>query len=303
MHFEIIKKRKIWYAISGFFFITAVIALSVWGLKLGIDFTGGTLIEISFTQERPSIQVVQEELNNSDLNLGAVMVQPAGDSDMILRLRDMTEDEHQAMLTLLKNSHDLTENRFETIGSSIGQELAGKAVSALIMSMIFIILYIAYAFRKVSQPVASWKFGVTAIIALVHDVIIIIGVFAFLGHFMNVEVGTMFVTALLTILGFSVHDTIVVFDRTRENLFSYRNREEFSEIVNDSVNQTIWRSVNTSFSTLLVLTTIYFFGGEVIKYFTLALMLGIFVGTYSSIFLASPIIVDWYQMGLNKNNK
>ncbi len=316
MNFQIIQKRKIWYSISGGFFLAALLALSFWGLNLGIDFTGGTLVEVDFLHGRPSIEAAQNKL--TPLELGDIAIQPAGESEMILRLRDITEDEHQEILTVLKNefanvpppeaenltiSEVITENRFETIGPSIGQELASKAVSALVLSIIFIIFYIAYAFRKVSEPVASWKFGVTAIIALVHDVTIITGVFAVLGYFLNVEVGAMFVTALLTILGFSVHDTIVVFDRTRENLFNTKNREEFEDIVNVSVNQTIWRSINTSVSTLFVLSTIYFFGGESIKYFTLALMMGIFIGTYSSIFLASPVIVDWYEIGLKKKKK
>ena len=305
MHFQIIKKRKIWYIFSGLLVAASIAALSLWGLKLGIDFTGGTLMEVHFAANNPSIEQVQTEL--AVLDLGDITLQPAGDNNMIIRLRNVTEGEHQEILATLKNSfaqddlpESVKENRFETIGPSIGQELGRKAASALVISIIFIIFYIAYAFRKVSQPVASWKFGVTAIIALVHDVLIITGVFAVLGNFFNVEVGAMFVTALLTILGFSVHDTIVVFDRTRENLFSNKNREEFGAVVNKSVNQTIWRSINTSVSTLLVLGSIYFYGGESIKYFTLALILGILIGTYSSIFLASPVIVDWYKLGLKK---
>ncbi len=309
MHFQIIEKRKIWYIVSGLLATLSVVAVSLWGLKLGIDFTGGTLMEVSFLENRPSIESIQNEL--SGLDLGDITVQPAGSNDIILRLRNVTETEHQEVLAALKKSSNSTEesidkvlqeNRFETVGPSIGQELGKKAVGALVLSIIFIIFYIAYAFRKVSQPVASWKFGVTAIIALVHDVLIITGVFAALGYFFNVEIGAMFVTALLTILGFSVHDTIVVFDRTRENLFNTRNRERFETVVNDSVNQTIWRSINTSFSTLIVLGAIYFYGGESIKYFTLALILGIIIGTYSSIFLASPVIVDWYKIGLKKRD-
>ena len=158
--------------------------------------------------------------------------------------------------------------------------------------LVFIVLYIAYAFRKVSKPVASWKFGIAAIIALTHDILVIAGIFAALGYFLNIEVDSLFVTALLTILGFSVHDTIVTFDRTRENLFK-NNNKSFSEIVNISVNQTIVRSINTSVTTLLVLLAIYFFGGESIKNFVLALVLGVIIGTYSSIFLASPLLTIW----------
>lgn len=313
MNFPIIQKRKIWYVFSGLLVAAAIAALSIWGVKLGIDFTGGTLMEVTFLDGQPSVRAVEEKL--APLDLGDITAQPAGEHDMILRFRDITEDEHQQILNILKNEFAsvtppeaaaleiedvIQENRFETIGPSIGQELAEKALVALVVAIIFIILYIAYAFRKVSQPVASWKFGVTAIIALVHDVFIITGVFAVLGQLADVEVGAMFVTALLTILGFSVHDTIVVFDRTRENLFLNKGREEFDVVVNTSVNQTLWRSVNTSVSTLLVLGAVYFYGGETIQYFTLALILGILIGTYSSIFVASPVIVDWYRWGKKK---
>ncbi len=305
MNFPIIKLRKIWYTISGLALVASVVMLFIWGLKFSIDFTGGSLIEITFENNRPSVQEIQDSLAN--MNLGEVLIQPSGDKDVLIRLQNLTEEEHQQLLETLNNVFTtkkgetiVRENRYESVGPIVGKELKDKAILALIFAIIFIIAYIAYAFRKVSKPVESWKFGVTAILALIHDTLIIIGVFAFLGKFFNVEVGAMFVTALLTILGFSVHDTIVVFDRTRENLFTNRDRSDFEEIVNKSVNQTIWRSINTSFSTLLVLGAVYFFGGESIKYFTLALILGIIVGTYSSIFIASPLIVDWYKLSLKK---
>ncbi len=285
--------------------VIAIVSLATWGLRLGIDFTGGTLMEIEFLQSVPEGTQVQTVLQDG-MDLGDVAVQPAGDNGMILRFRTITEAEHQQVLGELtanfgEEEYGFVEQRFETIGPSIGQELAQKALWALIVSIVFIVAYIAYAFRKVSKPVESWKFGVTAIIALVHDVTIITGIFAILGQFMGVEVGAMFVTALLTILGFSVHDTIVVFDRTRENLMHNKDREAFDVVVEQAVNQTIWRSINTSVSTLLVLVAIFVFGGESIKFFTLALILGILIGTYSSIFIASPIIVDWYRVGEKKS--
>lgn len=304
MNFPIIKKRKIWYTFSAIAVVIAVVSLIVWGLRLSIDFTGGTLLEVSFAEQRPSVVAVTDSL--STLELGEVSAQPAGNDSMIVRFRTVTEEEHQAVLEALRSSlasenpEAVIEQRFEAVGPSIGQELARKALWALVVAIIFIIAYIAYAFRKVSKPVESWKFGITAIIALVHDVVIITGIFALLGQFAGVEVGAMFVTALLTILGFSVHDTIVVFDRTRENLLHNREKDDFEVVVEKAVNQTIWRSINTSLSTLFVLGAIYFFGGESIKYFTLALILGILIGTYSSIFIASPVIVDWYKLGDKK---
>jgi len=175
----------------------------------------------------------------------------------------------------------------------LDKSLKIKALEAILAVLAAIILYIAWAFRKVSDPVSSWKYGVTAIVALAHDVIIPTGIFVLLGHFMNVELDILFVTALLTILGFSVNDTIVVFDRTRENLARDHHKHDFEFIVNKSVNETIRRSINTSLTTFVVLLAIYLFGGETIKNFILALMLGVVVGTYSSIFLASPLLVVW----------
>ncbi len=312
-NFPFIRYRKIWYAFSLILIIISIAALSVWGLKVGIDFTGGTLLEVKFLAGRPSPAAVQEKL--SSLNLGNISVQPVGEDQMLLRLRDVSEDEHQQILQTLKTNFAsvpppeaeklpiekvIEQVRFESIGPSIGRELRDKAVVALTIAIIFIILYIAYAFRKVSYPVQSWKYGVVAIVALAHDILITCGVFAILGHFANYEINILFITALLTILGYSVNDTIVVFDRTRENLFHQKNKE-FAEVVNSALNQTLVRSLNTSFTTLLVLVAIYLFGGETIKQFVLALIIGTVIGTYSSIFIASPLLVDWYSLKLKKS--
>ena len=294
---NIIGQRKIWLISSGLLVLVAIISLFVWGLKFGIDFTGGSILEVAYSKERPSMTAVQGALTG--LDLANVRLQPSGEKDYILRFEEIEEITHQNILTSLEaikidgvDDNVLSELRFEAVGPVIGQELKVKALQAIVVVLIFIILYIAYAFRKVSKPVASWKYGLAAIIALVHDILVVIGVFSILGHFMNVEVDILFVTALLTILGFSVHDTIVTFDRIRENLF--RNQDQsFQEIVNNSINQTIVRSINTSFTTLLALLAVYFFGGKSIQNFALALILGVIAGTYSSIFLASPLLVIW----------
>lgn len=292
--YNIIEKKKIWFGLSGLLVVLSIVFLITWGLRLGIDFTGGSILEVSYTQQRPDISQVHESLDQ--LGLNNIQVQPSGDSNYILRFEETAEDTHQSIVDNLSTikvdgveDNQLNELRFEAIGPVIGEELKTKAIEAIVVVLIFIILYIAYAFRKVSKPVASWKYGLAAIIALAHDILIITGVFSALGYFLNVEIDILFVTALLTILGFSVHDTIVTFDRTRENLFKNQDKT-FNEIVNISVNQTIIRSINTSFTTLLVLLAIYFFGGDTIKYFVLALILGVIVGTYSSIFLASPLL-------------
>lgn len=295
MKLAIIKNRKYFYAVSIALFLAAVLSIIAWGLKLGLDFTGGSLVDVSFSGNRPQIAQVQEAVK--PLNLGEVQVQPSGEKNIVLRLKTLTEDEHQQVLAQMKTKlqsadNQISEQRFESVGPVIGKELQNKAMTAIAVASLAIILYIAYAFRKVSKPVASWKYGVAAVVALVHDVIITIGLFAILGHFMGIEVDGLFITALLTIMGFSVHDTIVVFDRTRENLSKFYSGK-FDEVVNDSIGQTLVRSVNTSVTVLLVLACLFVLGGGSTKNFTLALLFGIAIGTYSSIFVATPIIVDW----------
>lgn len=256
-------------------------------------------MEIKFTGVRPSNQEISESLK--DLDLGKIVVQPSGELGAILRFKDVSENTHQQILKHLKESFKneggevLREERFESIGPVIGQELKSKAFWAIAIVLIAIILYIAWAFRKVSYQVSSWKYGLIAIITLTHDILIVLGLFSILGRFASIEVGTPFVAALLTILGYSVNDTIVVFDRIRENLYKYEV-EDFQDSINQSVNQTIKRSFNTSLTTLLVLLAVYFLGGASIKYFILALITGVIIGTYSSIFIASPLLVAWRKL-------
>jgi len=295
MKLPIIKNRKYSYFLSGVLFLLAILSLIAWGLKPGLDFTGGSMLDLNFSGSRPQTVEIQEALKL--LRLGDIVVQPSAETNLILKFKTVSEDEHQQILSGIKEKFSnennvITENRFESIGPVIGKELQKKSWLAIIVASLFIILYIAFAFRKVSKPVESWKYGVSAIIALLHDVIITTGLFSLLGHFMGVEVDGLFITALLTIMGFSVHDTIVVFDRTRENLGRFYSGK-FDEVVNDSVNQTLIRSINTSLTTMVVLTCLFLFGGSSIKYFSLALLFGMFIGTYSSIFVASALIVDW----------
>lgn len=289
---NIIKYRKFYYIFSGVLFVLSVAFLSAWGLKLGIDFTGGTLMEVNYKNDRPPIEELRKTIES--LELGAFTVTPADQSAVILRFKDIDESTHQQILGALKQGQEVEERRFESIGPTIGQELKKRALQALIFVLLAIVFYVGWAFRRVSKPVASWKYGIVAIIALVHDVFVPVGVFSVLGRFYGFEIDTLFVTAILTVLGFSVHDTIVVFDRIRENLKKAAG-ESFEEIVNKSVNQTLVRSVNTSVSVLLVLFAIYFFGGTSIANFALTLIIGIVAGTYSSIFIASPLLVTWEQ--------
>ncbi|MBU1038618.1 protein translocase subunit SecF [Patescibacteria group bacterium] len=289
---KIIQKRAIWYTLSSLLVAISIGFLAIWGLKFGIDFTGGSLLEVEFTASRPSLVAMQDSL--SEFDLGGFSIQPSGDNKAILRFKEVDQETKNKITTQLTqlSGGEVKEDRFESVGPVIGSELKSGALWAIILSLIFIVMYIAWAFRKVSRPVSSWKYGLAAIVALSHDVLFTLGIFAVLGHFKGVEIDSMFVSALLTVLGFSVHDTIVVFDRTRENLYRHSS-VNFEETVNKSVNDTLIRSINTSLTTLLVLLTLFFFGGSTIKYFALALAIGIGIGTYSSIFLASPLLVTW----------
>ena len=284
---EIVKYRKIYLLISTILIIGSLFSLIFWGLKLGIDFTGGTLIELEFSSSRLTGQEIQERL--ADLELGNINIQTTGDQGIILKLREIDENTHQTILQRLSYPE---EKRFESIGPLIGEELKSKALWAIGVALIVIILYIAWAFRKVSRPVASWQYGLVAIIALFHDIFITLGFFSVLNHFKEIEMGLPFVAAFLTILGYSVNNSIVIFDRARENLLK-TNWTDFSRIINQSINQSITRCLNTSLTTLLVLLAIFFLGGQSIKYFSLALVTGIIVGTYSSIFITGPLLVIW----------
>jgi preprotein translocase subunit SecF len=288
----IVKYRKIWYTFSLLLVAASIFSVFYFGLKLGIDFTGGSFLEVTFNGNRPEISILQEKIN--ELNLGVVSLQPAGEAGLFVRSRTISEEEHQKLVSTLSSVAPLTEIRFDSIGPVIGKELAQKSIYAVILVIIMIILYIAFAFRQVSRPVSSFKFGFMAIIALVHDITLPLGVFAILGKFLGVEIDILFVTAILTVLGFSVHDTIVVFDRVRENLRKGVGKE-FEETVGISVSQTVTRSINTSLTVILVLLSIFLFGGETTKYFSLTLIIGVFFGTYSSIFLASPLLVTIYK--------
>lgn len=305
--YQIIQKRKIWLTFSGIVVGLSIIALLLWGLNFGIDFTGGSLLELEFTGNRPSVSEVQSAV--ADLDLESLVIQPIGEQGMVLRFQDISEETHQAILVkiseLFPDGAESTSQafsgfeqlRFDSVGPTIGQELKTKSLSAILLVLIAIVLYIAWAFSKVSKPVASWKYGLSAIVALFHDVTITLGVFAILGEFYGVEINSAFVAAILTVLGYSVNDTIVVFDRVRENL--PKSEDDFEGTVNVSVNQTIRRSINTSATTLVVLISILIFGGSTIRDFVLALSIGIFIGTYSSIFIASPVLVLWDKLKRN----
>jgi preprotein translocase subunit SecF len=288
MTLPIIKHRKIWFAVSGALIAACIAILFFFPLKFGIDFKGGSLMELRF-ENRPAPVQVSEVI--SGLSLGESVSQTVGDDEMLVRLTALDEATHQKVLASLNEEFGKVEElRFESVGPTVGAELRRKALWSVGLVLVGIALYIAYAFRKVSRPVASWKYGlVTLIVGLLHDVLLPLAAFALLGHFHNAEVNSAFVAAILTVLGFSVHDTIVVFDRIRENLL--KTGGKFEEVVERGVNETLARSINTSLTTLLPLVAIWFWGGDSLRNFSFTLIIGILAGVYSSIFLAAPLLV------------
>jgi len=293
---QVTKYRKIYYWISGVLVGLSVLAFAVFGLNLGIDFKGGSLLFGEFKTEALSKDAISESL--AQYELGDIVVQPSGETGVLIRMREVSEDTHQEILASLNEAavaiseeNSFLQKSYESVGPSISSELSSKALYAIVFVLFAVVLFVAFAFRKVSYPLASWKYGLATLAALFHDVMIPIGVFAVLGNLYNIEITSAFIAAILTVLGYSVNDTIVVFDRIRENQMRHLG-EDFEDTVNISVNQTFVRSLNTSLTVLLVLVAIYFFGGESIKYFALALAVGITVGTYSSIFLGSTLLVS-----------
>lgn len=290
--FNVLKYYKLWFAISGIILLFGIVSLSVFGLKLGIDFKGGTFIELQFSSEI-NLDKVKSAIESQ--NVGSYQLQTAGTNSLIIKTANLEKEAQDKLLAEIKTqAGDYKETRLESIGPVIGQELKQNSLYQLILVSIGIVFYIGYAFRKVAKPVTSWRFGWSAVIALLHDLLFVLGFFSILGHFKGVEIDSLFVTAMLTVLGFSVHDTIVVFDRIRENLKVYPG-QSIEYVVNHSIAQTLVRSLNTSLTVLFVLLSLLLFGGETIRYFVLALFVGILVGTYSSIFIASPVLVQWQK--------
>lgn len=288
----IVKNRNIFFIISGLLVAGALFSLFFFGLKLSSDFLGGSLLEVAYQTERPVIEEIRSSLAESSLaNFSAL---PAGESNLIIRTNFISSAEKEEILSTLSadGKHKLSEVQFSAIGPSLGKELQKKGLIAISLVVALIILFIAFVFRQISYPVKSWKYGIIAIVALTHDLIISIGAMALLGYFYSAEADALFLTALLAILGLSINDTIVIFDRIRENL-RLKTSSTFEQAIGVSLDQSFNRSVNTTLTTILVLISMALFGPESTRYFSIILLVGMTVGTYSSIFLCAPLLVVW----------
>ena len=301
---DIVKRRYLYFGISLLVIIPGLIALIVWGLPLAIDFTGGSLLDITFPGQAPQpAQVLQVY---SQLGFEDSLVQSSGADTVIIRSKHMEETNKNDIIAELESQFGgpIVVNRFESVGPSVGREVATRAAGAVGLAALGILAYITYSFRGVQH---AFRYGVSAIIAMLHDVAVVIGIEAILGHFLGWEVDSLFLTALLTVIGFSVHDSIVVFDRIRENSGIYK-RLPYETVVNHSIVQTLDRSINTQLTVMLTLLALALFGGITIRHFVVILLVGVFSGTYSSIFNAAPILVvwenqewkDWFGRGKSK---
>lgn len=301
----IIRHRKFFYLFSGLLVLAAALSLFFWGLKPGIDFTGGSLLDVSFTSTSttPTASVISTTV--SGLGIADVSVRSAGADEFIIRTPEISNAQESVILNTLSfgGKSPVEAKEFDAVGPTLGAEALQKSWISIMLVILAIVLFITFAFRKVAKPVSSWWYGLIAIVALAHDVLIPTGFFAIMGHLAGMEVDTLFVTAVLVVLGFSVHDTIVVFDRVRENLHrneEFKEKKDFDTIVGESINQTFVRSINTSLTTLLAILVLYIIGPSATQDFALALLVGITAGTYSSIFIGSPLLVTVWKHKIKK---
>jgi preprotein translocase subunit SecF len=291
----VIRYKTFFISLSVFFVTVAVVSLIVFGLPLGIDFKGGSAVELQYNGTRPTTAAVTDGVTKAGFS--NALVQPVGTNGYMIETATLTDAQRATLVTAasVTPGQVVTQSSFTSIGPSVGEDLKHKAIASIILVFIAIILFVAYAFRKVAKPVSSWKYGFAVIIALCHDVIIPAGFFALLGHFYGAQVDTLFIVALLTTLGLSVADTIVVFDRIREHLKGSTPSKNFAELVGESLSETFVRSINTSFVVLVMVLSLAVFGPASTRLFAITLAVGMFFGTYSSIFLASPLLVVMEQ--------
>jgi preprotein translocase subunit SecF len=283
---------KIFFTISLIVTAVSLAVFLIYGLNLGTDFTGGALLELKIENEKLKIEEIKKLLE--DLDISNATVSQAGDSGVIIKMPEISEEKHQEILTGFSILGDFEEKRFDSIGSVIGSELKRKSINAIIIALILISIYLAIVFSKVGGAISPWVLALGAIVSLLHDLLLPIGVFSWLGKFKSVSIDAPMIAAALAILGYSINDTVVVYDRVRENILKNKG-EYFNKVVHKSVKQTLVRSINTTLTTLFAIIAIYIFGGPTLKNFSLALIIGITSGAYSSIFVASPILMLFHR--------
>lgn len=289
---NLMKYKFLYFVLSLLIILPGLYFLVTSGLRLGIDFTGGALLEYQF-EKSININDLRQQILLQGIEVG--QINTSSNNIYIIRTKPVDQSKLIKLKTDLSGKFGkVEERRVEFVGPVIGAELSRKAFIAVILASLIIILYIAFSFRKIPKPESSWRFGITAVVALIHDIVVVVGLFAILGKFFGIEIDTLFITALLTVIGFSVHDTIVVFDRIRENLTKHMGKK-FIDVANISIVQTLGRSLNTSLTVVFVLLAMLLFGGETLRWFVLALLVGIISGTYSSIFNATALLVWWEE--------
>ncbi len=297
MKFKITKYRKIYYTISSLLVLVSMGAVVFFGINFGIEFVGGSVLEVEYREERPDVEDVSRKLE--EVGLRELNLQPLGEKGFLIRTDAADEKTYREIVGVLEGA-DV--KQFESIGPAVGEELKNSSLIAILLASFLVILYIAMSFKDSDGTISSVKYGVVATaVAFLHDVFIVLGIFAILGNFYGVQVTIPIAVALLTTLGYSINDTVVIFDRLRENIRKQKSKgDSLEEIVDSSLNQTIGRSIGTSVTTLLVLFSLLFLGGATLYYFVLALILGVFLGTYSSIFLSGPLVLDWNNLTSRK---
>lgn len=290
----VIRHRRFFFILTGLLLLGSVLALAVIPPHLSIEFTGGSLVEVVYTDTRPTIDTIREEIGS--LSLGEPSIRESGENGIVLRTRSLSPEEHDALLAALSENgtHALTELRFNSIGPSLGQELATKAGYAILAVTFAIMLYIAWAFRGISRPVPSWGYGIIAVLMLAIDIIVPSGFYAIYAYFTGAQIDSLFVIALLALLGYCVNDVIVIFDRVREHLRHNEERniqEPFEETVGKSITETLGRSINTALTVALALLALIFIGSETTRSFALVMLVGVIAGTFSSITRSAPLLI------------
>ncbi|MCX6789999.1 MAG: protein translocase subunit SecF [Candidatus Kaiserbacteria bacterium] len=288
----IITHRGLFFWITGVMLVAAIGSILAFGLPLGIDFTGGSMMQVSYKDGRPATSVIQEQI--APLSLGTVSVRAAGENAVSIRTRTMTPVEHDAALAALSKDTNASELSYTSVGPALGSQFANKALWAIFAVIFVIMLYIAFAFRKVSKPVPSWGYGITVVAMLAIDIIVPAGFYAAFCHFTGAEVDSLFIVALLSLLGYCVNDVIVIFDRIREHLTRnerINNKESFEDTIGKSINETMTRSINTALTVVLALLALIFLGADTTRNFALVMLVGILAGTFSSIARSAPLLI------------